>query len=247
MMPYGLFRAGTSGLVLSEPNKKAYPPEFHDKSRLAYYASRFNTIEINSSFYRIPRCRTYTNWSVAVPPGFQFTVKLWRGITHEKEHDYVHLESFFAAINCLADKKGCLLVQFPAKTKMDFLMFKKLMEALRRSDPNETWRLAIEFRDPVWYQKHVCDLLDEFNASLVLHDMPKSIPKEPNTKAPFVYIRFHGEKGDYRGSYEDVFLMKKADQIRIWLKEGKDVYAYFNNTIGAAAVNLKTLKEMIME
>ena len=85
MKKTGVFRAGTSGLVLAEPNKKSYPVEFQTKSRLVYYASRFNTIEINSSFYKIPLGITYKKWSEDVPDDFQFTVKLWRGVIHEKE------------------------------------------------------------------------------------------------------------------------------------------------------------------
>ncbi|HET7001410.1 MAG TPA: DUF72 domain-containing protein, partial [Puia sp.] len=90
----GVFRSGTSGLVLSEPGKLHFPPEFRDKHRLIYYASKFNSIEINSSFYKIPLCRTYKSWSDMVPAGFQFTIKLWQGITHEEIYDEKDLERF---------------------------------------------------------------------------------------------------------------------------------------------------------
>ena len=239
------FRAGTSGLVLTEPNKKAYPIEFQNKSRLEYYASQFNSIEINSSFYKIPRGLTYKKWSALVTQNFQFSVKLWRGITHEKEYDKKDLESFFAAIDCLGNKKGCLLIQFPAKTGMHINRLRKLLKAIRKLDPNDTWRLALEFRHLLWYNKDVYAILDEFKAALVLHDMPNSIPPYLNDKAPFVYLRFHGEKGDYRGSYSEHYLKEKAEEIRQWLDQGRPVYAYFNNTIGEAAKNLKTLNKMI--
>jgi uncharacterized protein YecE (DUF72 family) len=243
----GKFRAGTSGLVLQEPNKQSFPPEFQHKSRLTYYASKFDSIEINSSFYKMPRAPTYQKWSEMVPVDFQFTVKLWRGITHEKQLVYQmkDLEAFFSAVDYLGDKKGCLLMQFPAKTDMTSYQFGKLLEAVRKCDPNETWRIAVEFRHARWYQKNIYGLLNDWNASLVLHDMPASVPMELNDKAPFIYLRFHGEKGDYRGSYGDHFLFAKAKEIREWLNERKDVYAYFNNTIGSAVENLKTLKEII--
>ena len=111
----GVFRSGTSGLVFLEKNKKEFPTAFQDKHRLTYYASLFNSIEINSSFYKIPRCRTYANWSEMVPDEFQFTIKLWKGITHRVNSDFSadELEKFMSAINCLNHLKGCLLIQFP--------------------------------------------------------------------------------------------------------------------------------------
>ena len=244
-MVSGIFRSGTSGLVLTEPNKLSFPKEFRNKHRLSYYASKFNSIEINSSFYKIPRCQTYNNWTELVPDDFQFTVKLWQGITHEEKYDHGDLERFLSAVNCLGDKKGCLLIQFAAKTKMDFSGLDRLLESIRILDPQEKWRLAVEFRHPNWYAKEIYEILDEYNASMVLHDMPKCLPPGINKNASFIYLRFHGEKGDYRGSYSDQYLMNKAREIRGWLHQGKDVYAYFNNTIGDATTNLQTLKGLV--
>ncbi len=73
---------GTSGLVLPVPNKQAFPEAFRRGSRLAYYATLFNSIEVNSSFYRVPMPVTFSKWASEVPAGFRFTVKLWQGITH---------------------------------------------------------------------------------------------------------------------------------------------------------------------
>ncbi len=77
------FYSGTSGLVLPVP-KLLYPAEFQDKSRLTYYASLFNSIEINSSFYKIPQIPTVCKWAESVPDNFQFTFKLSKAITHAK-------------------------------------------------------------------------------------------------------------------------------------------------------------------
>ena len=243
----GKFWSGTSGLVLSEPNKKAYPPEFRDKSRLEYYASQFNSMEINSSFYKIPRGSTYKNWSDQVPDNFQFTVKLWRGITHEREYRESDLEMFMNAIDNLGENKGCLLIQFPAQTAMGPDRLNKLLHSVRSYDQNNNWRVAIEFRHQRWYSKEIFNILNEFDANLVFHDMPSSIPPFVNSKANFIYLRFHGEKGDYKGSYNDRFLEIQAEKVANWLMRGKNVYAYFNNTIGNAIENLRSLNTMVRE
>ena len=245
MKQMGKFMAGTSGLVLTEPNKQAFPENFKDHHRLFYYASLFNSIEINSSFYKIPRCKTNRNWASLVPPDFTFTLKLWKGITHVKEYDHKDLVNFFEAADCLADKKGSLLIQFPATTEISLNGLENLLKDIKTLDPNGSWKPAIEFRHARWYHQDLFCLLDEYAASLVLHDMPNSIPDRLNDKAPFIYLRFHGSAGDYRGSYENDFLFRKSVEIRQWLQEGKDVYAYFNNTIGEAAANLNTIKAMV--
>jgi uncharacterized protein YecE (DUF72 family) len=248
MMKYkGIFRSGTSGLVLSEPNKKHFPEEFQEKTRLSYYSSKFNSIEINSSFYKIPICQTYSNWSLQVPEDFQFSIKLWRGITHNKEFFFEmrDLETFFSALDCLGRKKGCLLLQFPATIPMNTDKFRNILEQIKKIDPERQWRLAIEFRHNRWYEKRIFEMIAEYKASLVLHDMPNSFIDTLQGKPSFVYLRFHGEKGDYRGTYSNDFLYNKAKEIRMWMGKGLDVYAYFNNTIGGAAGNLETLNEMV--
>src|ERR1700712_620544 len=143
MQQAGKFRAGTSGLVLAEPNKAAYPPAYQDKSRLEFYASRFNSIEINSSFYKIPRALTYKKWADMVPKDFQFTVKLWQGITHEKNHTSLqeNLEVFFEAVDVLQVNKGCLLIQLPAGSVLRQSEFLDMLESIKRVDQNSAWRL----------------------------------------------------------------------------------------------------------
>jgi uncharacterized protein YecE (DUF72 family) len=243
----GVFRAGTSGLVLSEPNKSYFPKEFQEKSRLEYYSTKFNSIEINSSFYKIPRCQTYSNWSATVPEDFQFSVKLWRGITHDPKSNFQlrDFEVFFSALDCLGKHKGCLLIQFPATIPMDLEKFRNILEKTKKMDPDDSWRIAVEFRHVRWYEKQVFDIIDEFKASLVLQDIPKSRIDKLHGVPSFVYLRFHGEKGDYRGTYSNDFLNRKAEEITGWLDRGLDVYAYFNNTIGGAASNLVTINNMV--
>lgn len=245
---YGKFRSGTSGLVLKEPNKQAFPEDQRQKTRLSYYASLFNTIEINSSFYKVPMPVTFTKWANLVPYDFQFTVKLWRDITHCRGFAFsaANVTSFMRAASNLGRKKGCLLIQLPpsiAWNKIDQL--KKLLDHVRSADTGPAWRLAVEFRDRSWYRHETGQLLDTFQAALVLHDMPASAIHIPNGNADFIYLRFHGQKGDYKGTYSPEQLQTYAAMIQGWLQQGKDVYTYFNNTIGDAVLNLESLNALV--
>jgi uncharacterized protein YecE (DUF72 family) len=247
MMPtHGIFRAGTSGLVLREPNKQAFPEEHKQKTRLAYYATLFNTIEINSSFYQPPQPVTFTKWSHMVPDDFQFTVKLWREITHARGFVFrpTDIAVFMKAAASLGKKKGCLLIQLPPSvTRGRINHLKQLLEEVQSA--GQGWRLAVEFRNKGWYNDDTWRLLKAFKATAVLHDIPSSVIHEPPEDGEFVYIRFHGVKGDYKGSYERCHLQAYAARIQSWLAQGKDVYTYFNNTIGDAVGNLETLLALV--
>lgn len=106
------FYAGTSGMVLPVPNKRFHPPEYQERSRLCYYGSLFNSIEVNSSFYKLPQAKTVAKWAAEVPAHFRFTFKLWREITHAKGMAFKPEDvlRFMQSIGTASDKKGCLLV-----------------------------------------------------------------------------------------------------------------------------------------
>ena len=240
---------GTSGIVVPG-SKQTFPEAFKNTSRLHYYATLFNTLEVNSSFYKVPFPTTFEKWALDVPNEFQFTVKLWRDITHAKNLDFdlENIDHFMHALSLMTHKKGCLLIQFPAS--INFTYIKKVEEILQRVhklDPDQTWRRALEFRHSSWYNEETYYLLDKYQASIVLHDMPKSHTEMLNKKADFVYLRFHGIKGDYKDSYSDDLLKKYAGKILGWLEQGKNVYAYFNNTMGDAFSNARTLRQYIQE
>jgi len=240
------FYCGTSNVVLPVPNKSHFPPEYQERSRLCYYASLFNSVEINSSFYKIPMARTVDRWANDVPEHFRFTYKLWRGITHEKELVYnpADVHRFFTAINATGNKKGCVLIQFPASIR--FSLFHKvrgLLDDIVATDGAGDWKLALEFRDKSWYNDKVYQLLEVYKAGVVVHDMPKSATPLIDMECDFVYLRFHGEKGDYRGSYEADFLHEYAGYVKDWLREKKTVFAYFNNTMGQAVGNAMMLRD----
>jgi len=244
-------RIGTSGIVLPV-TKSAFPEAFKIGTRLHYYASLFNTLEVNSSFYKIPRFSTFEKWSNEVPDHFTFTVKLWRGITHAKKLDYTFsdLENFMRAANGLGQKKGCLLIQFPSSIRIEYLdTVEKLLANITQLNGDLPWKLAIELRHHTWYQQSAYDMFAKYGASLVLHDMPNS--KTPldyvtaNYTLNCIYLRFHGPTGQYNGSYSNQFIDEYIEHINRWRSNGKEIYVYFNNTIGSALQNAQRLQEQL--
>ncbi|EHQ28731.1 DUF72 domain-containing protein [Mucilaginibacter paludis] len=241
------YYSGTSGLVLPVRNKQAFPPEFQNKTRLCYYGSLFNSIEINSSFYKIPMAATVSKWTTEVPPNFRFTFKLWREITHNKGLAFrmTDVEKFMYTINQAGDKKGCLLIQFPPSIKSDNVkQLEHLLTAVHMHNPVQ-WDVAVEFRHSSWYNEPVYDLLEQYAMGLIIHDMPSSAAPLKVISNDFVYLRFHGPGGNYRGCYTDDFLHEYAQYISEWQSEGKTVYVYFNNTMGDAVQNLMSLNRYV--
>lgn len=243
----GTLYLGTSNVVVPAPSKAYFPPEYQDKTRLTYYGALFNSVEINSTFYRLPQAKTLRKWLDEVPEDFRFTLKLWREVTHSRRFgtNDEELERFMEIAGAVGAKKGALLIQLPPKLTDAYSdHLEKILETVEELDPESTWPKAVEFRNLAWYTDSVYDLLDAHNASIVLHDMPTGT-MELNEGAPFVYIRYHGPGGDYRGSYEEDFLSDHAEIIREYLAGGKDVYAYFNNTMGTAPRDALRLRGLI--
>lgn len=232
-----------SGLAMPFPKYK-YPEEFQQSSRLTYYASLFGSIEINSSFYALPKGRTISRWTNEVPENFKFTFKLWKQITHSKNLNFLDadVKNFMEAIESAGKKKGCLLVQFPGSIKGDRLYeLQHLLHSVQSNNIDHTWHVAVEFRDNSWYHEDTYDLVRSHNASIVIHDKSRAASYYVAQNFKTIYVRFHGPQGDYRGSYSDAFLDEYAMYIHDWLVEGKSVFVYFNNTMGNAFENLNTL------
>ncbi|HEY9534116.1 MAG TPA: DUF72 domain-containing protein [Mucilaginibacter sp.] len=238
------YYAGTSNLVLPVRNKSFFPPEFAGRTRLTYYASLFNSIEINASFYRMPISRTISKWETEVPDNFRFSFKLIKEVTHcGKQQFNLQPIAPFMDLIAASGKRGCLLIQLPPKFGRDDVQLDVLLQILNGCG----WPIAIEFRNPGWYNDNVYRLLADSNTAMVLHDKHGSQSPLETTSDDFTYLRFHGPENGYRGSYTDDFLYEYAGYICEWLNEGKTVYAYFNNTLGAAVQNLQTLNQFVLQ
>ncbi|WP_316796983.1 DUF72 domain-containing protein [Pedobacter agri] len=246
----GNYYTGTSGLLLPVPNKAFYPKEYQERSRLCYYGSLMNSIEVNSTFYKMPQASTIKRWYSEVPNNFKFTFKLFKEITHRKNLAFnpVEIHQFFEVINHIEEKRGCLLVQFPPSVRIgQFKQIQILMAELRNGDQNQLWKIAIEFRHPSLYVEEVSKLLAEYNMASVIHDKAYSASPMQMSDAPFVYLRFHGPGGNYKGSYSESLLSEYASYVKDWMEEGKTIFAYFNNTMGDAHGNLSLLQSLVKE
>ncbi|MEJ7644540.1 MAG: DUF72 domain-containing protein [Chryseolinea sp.] len=242
------YHSGLSGINLPIP-KYNFPPEFQNSSRLTYYATIFNSIEVNSSFYAIPQKKTLERWAGSVGRDFEFTFKVFKEVTHVKElnFDAIKLLQFMTVLNAQLNK-GCLLLQFPpGLTSNNLSQLEVILQIIERENIDHAWRIAVEFRNKGWYNEEVYALLEFYGASLVKHDIPASATPSIDRWSDLLYLRFHGPTGNYRGSYTDDFLYEQATSVRNWLIEGKTAYVYFNNTAGDAFNNLATFNNTILD
>jgi len=242
------FYSGISGLQLPVP-QYLFPEPYRGASRLTYYSSLFNSIEINSSFYKIPQGKTVGRWEEAVNDHFRFSFKLYKEITHSKGFDFSGetVKEFFAAISNIKNRKGCILIQLPPSLGCVYLAQLTRLLTVVNFFNTEKWNLAVEFRNKSWYNDEAYSVLNEFNSTLVIQDIPKSATPMTQFESDVVYLRFHGPEGNYRGSYAEEVLRDYASYIKEKMETGKTVYAYFNNTMGDAISNLNYLNSCMQE
>ena len=224
-------RIGCSGWVYKHWAGAFYPQGTREAARLEYYASRFDTAEINASFYRLPSEAMVAGWARRVPERFVFAWKVSRFITHNKKlndcEDPVAL--VFGRMAPLGGRLGPALIQLPPQLRRNDERLAGFLKLLRGRG-----RCAVEFRHDSWYAPEVFRILAEFDAALCVSDH-HAAPAPWESTASFVYIRGHGPGGRYRGRYPEAELAGWARRIGGWRAQGRDVYAYFDNDVKAAA------------
>jgi uncharacterized protein YecE (DUF72 family) len=224
-------RIGCSGWVYKDWTGPFYPDGTKDRERLAYYATRFDTAEINASFYRLPSELMVTGWRERTPSGFIFAWKVSRFITHNKKlkdaHDSVAL--VFGRMAHLGEREGPALLQLPPQLRRNDERLADFLKLLPRGR-----RCTVEFRHDSWYAPEVFQILADFDAALCISDH-HSAPAPWERTASWVYVRGHGPGGRYFGRYSEDQLSAWAAQIGRWRADGRDVYAYFDNDVKSAA------------
>lgn len=226
----GEVRIGTSGWAYKDWNGPFYPDEVKAKDRLSYISSRFPTLEINASFYRMPTDKAVAGWREQTPDDFLFAWKASRYITHNKKlNDPADsLAYMFERIEGLGDKIGPVLFQLPPNLHRNDERLTTFLKALPRKG-----RFAFEFRHPSWYDPTILDLLRDHGAAFCISDHHDA-PAPFEVTADFVYLRGHGPGGRYRGRYGEAALKDWAAHIGRWCKD-HDVFVYFDNDIKSAA------------
>jgi uncharacterized protein YecE (DUF72 family) len=221
---------GCSGWAYKDWKGPFYPADLKDPARLDFYAGRFDTAEINASFYRLPSEAAVAGWAAGVPEGFTFAWKVSRFITHNKKlkdcADSVAL--VFGRMAGLGARGGPALIQLPPQLHRNdqrLADFLKLLPAGRHT---------VEFRHPSWYAPEVMRILSDHDAALCISDHHHA-PAPWEVTASFVYVRGHGPGGRYHGRYGQEELTTWAGRIEDFRGRGLDVYAYFDNDIKSAA------------
>ena len=237
-------RIGTSGWSYNHWQGILYPPNTAVGKRLPYYLARYDTVELNASFYRWPKDSTFAMWREKTPPGFLMTVKASRGLTHARKllQPEIWIERTERGVKHLGEKLGIVLAQLPPNLEYDHARLAYFLECW------PAWmKLAVEFRHPSWHRQETYELLEAKGTAYCVMS-GANLPCLLRVTAPFAYVRFHGPDPNqlYGGSYSDDSLRWWTDRIREWQAQGHDVYAYFNNDwAGHAIHNADTLKELL--
>jgi uncharacterized protein YecE (DUF72 family) len=240
----GDVRIGCSGWNYDHwRNGVFYPPRLAPREWLRFYARHFDTVEVNATFYRLPRCEVVANWVSGSPAGFLFAVKMSRYITHIKRLLDLGsgVRTFYDRIEPLvrSPKLGPVLWQLPPTFRRDD---ERLAYALARLPPG---RHCFEFRHESWFVPDVAALLREHEVALVIGDDPRRRFQTHELTTDWTFVRFHGSSRGARGNYSDSELDEWAERIDGW-RERADVYAYFNNDWeGFAVRNALSLRDRL--
>ena len=235
-------RVGTSGWYYKHWIGRFYPETLRKDKWLEYYARDFDTVELNNTFYHLPKEQTMVNWHDRVPPGFVFAVKASRYITHIKKlHNTTdEVARFLDLAARLGDRLGPVLYQLPPSLHKDLARLDAFINTISMRE-----RTVFEFRHSSWYGQEAFDLLDRHGVAVCVHDMDDKSPPRVVTGG-MVYIRFHGAAGRYQGNYPDAVLHEWADWITGQAASARAVYVYFNNDVsGHALNNARTLKQIL--
>ncbi|BAL81205.1 DUF72 domain-containing protein [Caldisericum exile] len=233
---------GTSGYYYPGWIGEFYPEGISSKDFLEYYERFFDTVELNSTFYHMPRKSTMRSLKRKLRDDFLVSVKLNRAITHIRRLKEVKdlLDMFFESVFELEKNLGVVLVQLPPSLKRNDELLVSFIETL----PKDI-KFAIEFRHKTWLDKQIYKILRENNIAFVATH-GDNYPFLKIETAHFTYIRLHGPKELYASSYSNSELKDWANYIKSLNQKGLNTFLYFNNDFYCYAVkNALTLKKLL--
>lgn len=243
----GQLRIGASGYQYDHWRGVFYPEDTPKRAWFAHYAEHFDTVEINNTFYNLPKAETFDDWRNAAPDGFRYALKFSRHGTHMKKlkDPAQPIEAFLDRAERLGEHLGPILVQLPPHWGVNVERLAGFLEAATERGGQHRW--AVEVREDDWLCDDVYDALREHNAALCVHDMIDDHPRVRT--ADWMYLRFHGppDAGKYAGCYPHQALTAEARRIQGDLDAGLDVFAFFNNDAeGHAVRNALDLRRYLM-
>lgn len=231
-------RIGTSGWNYREWRGDFYPADVPLHKWLGFYATRFNTVEINYTFYRLPSAKTCSGWDRLTPKEFQFALKASRYLTHVRRLVDVRdsWNEFLNRISILGAKLGPILLQFPATFTATDYNLNSIAQFLGYATIGRCGpKLVMEFRDSSCFGLPMVDLLREYGCALAIpHSSRYPVPNLVET-ADFAYFRFHGPLTMFSSAYSDAELSQWAEKLADLSRNKRSVYAYFNNDSGGHA------------
>jgi len=236
-------RVGTSGWHYHHWIKRFYPADLPKSQWFTHYAQHFDTVEINNTFYRLPKDTSVKRWRHQAPAGFVFAVKANRFITHIKRlRDVAEpLQRFCETVELLGEHLGPVLYQLPPGLHKDLELLRQFLKLLDKKRTS-----VFEFRHESWFCPHVFEMLHRAGAGFCVHDMPGR-PTPRVVTGRVIYVRFHGASGRYEGNYTPAQLRDWARWIGDNRAAARNVYAYFNNDYNAYAVyNAQTLRDLLL-
>jgi len=239
-MEFAGLHIGTSGWSYKHWEGVFYPNEVKPPKYLEYYLTQFSCVELNSSFYHLPKKITTSGWMNRTPENFRFCPKMSRFITHQRRLLYTEeaLQNFFGVFDVMAPRIGPVLVQLPPGLHSDLPRLTDFLNLLK--EQYSDYRFAIEVRHDSWLRDEFFDLLRQYNMAFVIADSGKRYPSAEIVTADFVYLRFHGNIKLYATDYREEELHVYARKMKNWLDEGKEVWAFFNNDFEGYAVKNAT-------
>lgn len=236
---------GTSGWSYPHWEGIFYPEDLAKKKQLEYFSQHFDTVELNSPFYHLPRESTFAGWYKRTSKDFVFAVKVSRFISHIKylkdcEEPWLN---FYQRAKLLKEKLGPFLVQLPPNWKKDLDRLKDFVKTVKKVSPQE--KFAFEFRHETWFCPEIYHSFEkEKDVCFCMADSNRW-PKTQEITDNFVYLRFHGPGQLYGSKYSKKDLENWAVKIKDYLKQGRDVFCYFNNDFqGFAIENAKELLKL---
>jgi len=222
---------GTSGWSYPHWRARFYPTDLPQSRWLEFFSQRFATVEVNNTFYRLPRKEVFTAWRQQTPEGFVFAIKASRFITHviRLRAAGPSVRTFLANASGLSDKLGPILFQLPPRFGLNLPRLEEFLDTLPATN-----RYALEFRDASWHRQEVYELLSRRGVGYCIMVGPK-LKGEPIATADFIYVRFHAP--DHGGPAFGIRRLRAwATTIETLCAPGRSAYVYFNNDAGGAAI-----------